>query len=173
VQQPLAQLHQHRYGTARLYCLALSLISRSQVAIQRQHLSNRRGLRCAVLSSIGRLHRNDFVLAMLLRLGRVSKVDLLRTEQIFFNLDKDHSGMIDKEDLKNLLATQRRRLQKARQESMLGTKHPVMPRHFTPKGHFLHVGGPTFDSEEKMAEHSGENLSSEIKAVHAPVQSSL
>ena len=56
------------------------------------------------------MHKNDFTLAMLLRLGRVTKVDILRTEQVFYNLDKDHSGSLTKEDLHDLLATQRRRM---------------------------------------------------------------
>ena len=55
------------------------------------------------------LHKNDFTLAMLQRLGRVSKFDIVRAEQVFSKLDKDHSGVLNKEDLQDLLAMQRRR----------------------------------------------------------------
>ena len=56
------------------------------------------------------IRKNDFTLAMLMRLGRVSKVDMLRTEQVFFNLDKDHSGEITMDDVHDLIAIQRRRM---------------------------------------------------------------
>ena len=39
--------------------------------------------------------------------------------------------------------------QAARQQSMLGKKQPVMPSHFTPTAHFLHNGGPIFDTDSK------------------------
>jgi hypothetical protein len=35
---------------------------------------------------------------------------MLRTEQVFFNLDKDHSGEITMDDVHGLIAIQRRRM---------------------------------------------------------------
>ena len=62
------------------------------------------------------LRKNDFILAMLMRLGKVGKYDKARIEGVFHNLDKDRSGTLDEADLLDLLQKQHQRLQ-ARGES--------------------------------------------------------
>jgi hypothetical protein len=57
------------------------------------------------------IRRNDFTLAMLLRLGRVGKYDITRIEQVFSRLDKDKTGILDKMDVQDILATQKLRMQ--------------------------------------------------------------
>ena len=56
------------------------------------------------------IRKNDFTLAMLLRLGRLSKYDVTRIEQVFARLDKDNSGFLDKQDVRDLLALHARRM---------------------------------------------------------------
>lgn len=56
------------------------------------------------------IRKNDFTLAMLLRLGRLSKYDVTRIEQVFTRLDKDNSGILDKHDVQDLLALHARRM---------------------------------------------------------------
>lgn len=58
------------------------------------------------------IRKNDFTLAMLLRLGRVGKYDITRIEQIFARLDKDKTGVLDKRDVQDLLALQKERIQR-------------------------------------------------------------
>lgn len=55
------------------------------------------------------IRKNDFTLAMLLRLGRIGKYDITRIEQIFARLDKDKTGVLDKKDVKDLLELQKLR----------------------------------------------------------------
>jgi hypothetical protein len=47
--------------------------------------------------------KNDFSLAMLLRLGKVKLSDLQTIEEVFFKLDADHSGVLDRDDVDQLL----------------------------------------------------------------------
>ena len=47
------------------------------------------------------ISKNDFSLAVLLRLGRVTQDDLERIESIFFTLDQDRSGTLTPEDLQS------------------------------------------------------------------------
>lgn len=64
------------------------------------------------------IRKNDFTLAMLLRLGRIGKYDITRIEQIFARLDKDNTGVLDKDDVLDLLAVQKMRIEQSRK--MLG-----------------------------------------------------
>ena len=47
------------------------------------------------------ISKNDFSLAVLLRLGRIDQDDLERIESIFFTLDQDHSGALTAADLQS------------------------------------------------------------------------
>lgn len=60
------------------------------------------------------IRKNDFTLAMLLRLGRVGKYDITRIEQIFARLDKDKTGVLDKRDVQNLLALHQKRMEQSK-----------------------------------------------------------
>lgn len=50
--------------------------------------------------------KNDFILAMLMRLGKVQDYDMARIEHIFFKLDKDKNGVLERSDLSDLLQAQ-------------------------------------------------------------------
>ena len=45
-----------------------------------------------------------------LRLGRIGKYDITRIEQIFSRLDKDKNGVLEKQDVQDLLSLQKRRM---------------------------------------------------------------
>lgn len=60
------------------------------------------------------LRKNDFTLAMLLRLGRIGKYDITRIEQVFSRLDKDKTGILDKHDVQDILATQKQRMERSK-----------------------------------------------------------
>lgn len=77
------------------------------------------------LSPDADITKNDFTLAMLLRLGRIGTYDITRIEQIFERLDKDKNGSLSSEDVQDLLTLQRQRL--ARHE--LDSGHAMMPNH--------------------------------------------
>lgn len=47
--------------------------------------------------------KNDFSLAMLLRLGKIKVSDLQTIEEVFFKLDSDHSGVLDGADVDDLI----------------------------------------------------------------------
>ena len=49
------------------------------------------------------LTKNDFSLAMLLRLGKIKPKDLEKIEEVFFKLDMDKSGVLDQDDVTMLL----------------------------------------------------------------------
>eukprot|EP01047_Picozoa_sp_COSAG01_P019575 COSAG01_NODE_1091_length_11743_cov_52.449244_9_plen_769_part_00 len=63
------------------------------------------------------IRKNDFTLAMLLRLGRVGPYDIARIEQTFGKLDRDNNGQLEKADLQNLLGIQSSRLERAKTEA--------------------------------------------------------
>ena len=65
------------------------------------------------------MSKNDFSLAMLLRLGKISAEDLGPIEDVFFELDVDRSGHLSAADLSDLT-------QKA-----LDNRLQVMQRSFT------------------------------------------
>jgi hypothetical protein len=76
------------------------------------------------------IRKNDFTLAMLIRLGRVGKYDITRIEQIFDRLDKDKNGKLETEDLQDLLAIQRQRLAKQGiSEHNEVVRHEKIPNH--------------------------------------------
>lgn len=47
--------------------------------------------------------KNDFILAMLLRLGKINTSDMARIEEVFFKLDADKSGVLDQADLNEMI----------------------------------------------------------------------
>ena len=47
--------------------------------------------------------KNDFSLAMLLRLGKIKLSYLETIEEVFFKLDSDHSGVLDRADVDDLI----------------------------------------------------------------------
>ena len=47
--------------------------------------------------------KNDFILAMLLRLGKIKPSDMERIEEVFFKLDADKSGVLDRADLDEMV----------------------------------------------------------------------
>ena len=49
------------------------------------------------------MSKNDFSLAMLLRLGRIKPRDLAKIEEVFFKLDANGSGFLDPDDLEGVL----------------------------------------------------------------------
>ena len=53
--------------------------------------------------------KNDFTLAMLLRLGKIKPSDMESIEEVFFKLDADHSGVLDRADVDDLILVAERR----------------------------------------------------------------
>lgn len=53
------------------------------------------------------LSKNDFTLAMLLRLGKIKAKDLEKIEEVFFQLDVDKSGVLDQDDVDALFRRQK------------------------------------------------------------------
>ena len=49
------------------------------------------------------MSKNDFSLAILLRLGRIKPRDLAKIEEVFFKLDANGSGFLDPDDLEGVL----------------------------------------------------------------------
>ena len=100
------------------------------------------------------IRKNDFTLAMLLRLGRIGKYDITRIEQIFERLDKDKNGELSQADLQDLLMLQRQRMART---------HPAvmekMPTHqwnpstgavLGPSGGGDHKGGKLGDRKQAL-----------------------
>jgi hypothetical protein len=70
------------------------------------------------LSRNENMTKNDFSLAMLLRLGKIKAKDLERIEEVFFKLDADHSGYLDRADVDDLiLKTEKRKEAEAEAEA--------------------------------------------------------
>ena len=73
--------------------------------------------------------KNDFSLAMLLRLGKIKMSDLQTIEEVFFKLDVDHSGVLDQDDVDDLLhktaARNRRELDAFDKEDVDTIDNPV------------------------------------------------
>lgn len=65
-------------------------------------------------SSTDGMTKNDFILAMAMRLGKVKKYDLARTQRVFEHLDKDRNGYLDQRDILDLVALRMRRTRSSR-----------------------------------------------------------
>lgn len=73
------------------------------------------------------LTRNDFSLAMLMRLGVVRMRDLERVEALFKTLDKDHSLTITAEDIKTMCEQQQANLKLLQDQLEAEAKASVVP----------------------------------------------
>ena len=84
-----------------------------------------------VSSDVG-MSKNDFVLAMAMRLGKVQKYDKSRIQAVFESLDKDRNGQLDNADLVDLLAKQKQRMMKRGMSGrMVSAPPPIRPRRAT------------------------------------------